>query len=372
MSPRSDIKIPSGAQIVTLGGPGKPFHLHSGAHLPQVQVVLESWGTLSADASNAILICHALTANSHAGSAPGEPDGWWEPLIGPGRVLDTDRYYVVCPNLLGSCYGSTGPVEADPRKGVPYGPTFPEISIRDIVEVQRVLMQRLGIRRLASVIGSSLGGMQVLEWGAMYPELCASLIPISTAVQQTAWCLALNAASRCAITGDPEWREGHYEHPPKQGLALARMIGMISYRSPQEFAGRFGRALAGEDPFDPNCHFQVEKYLRHQGAKLAERFDANAYLTLSRAMDRHDVGAGRGGVSTALAAASMPALCIGVSSDIRYPLDDQCELVRQLPSAKLGVIESEHGHDSFLIEYEQLAQLIGPFLSLAADSKEAA
>lgn len=368
MRPSDSCGAPRHARVATLFDAARPLRLDSGRVLAHVEVAYETWGQLDRSSSNAILVCHALTANSHAG---GE-GGWWQPHIGPGRAIDTNRYFVLCPNLIGSCYGSTGPCSIDPATGKPYGPAFPEITVRDMVRVQRALVQSLGIRRLATVIGSSLGGMQVLEWALMVPELCESIVPVSTAAQQSAWCLALGAISRYAITSDPGWQGGRYERQPERGLAVARMVGMVSYRSPQELSQRFGRARTGGDPFDPDSLFEVERYLRHQGRKLADRFDANAYLALSRAMDRHDVGEGRGGVAAALSRVGTRALCIGVTSDIRYPLDEQRSLAGQLEAGELGVIESDHGHDAFLIEFEQLADLIGPFLESVAASREAA
>lgn len=261
---------------------------------------------------------------------------------------------MVCSNILGSCYGTTGPLSLDPWTGRSYGSSFPAITVRDMVRVQKRLLDALGIRRIACVTGSSLGGMQALEWAVMYPDFCEAMIPISVAARQTAWCIALNSAARAAIQLDPE-----------QGLAVARIIGMISYRSPQEFEERFGRRKKHSvlSHYDPKNVFEVESYLAHQGSKLVERFDAETYVCLSRAMDLHDVARERGELEDVLGEICVKTLCIGVSSDVRYPVANQKELVKWIPGAVYGEIESEHGHDAFLIEYEQLNLLMGGFLT---------
>jgi homoserine O-acetyltransferase len=312
---------------------------------------------LNSDRSNAILICHALTANADAAE-------WWGGLVGPGKAFDTDRYFVVSPNILGSCYGTTGPTSLDSRTGRPFGPDFPPITVRDIVRVQKALLDTLGVRRLTTISGSSLGGMQVLEWAIMYPDFCASIIPISTSARQSAWCIALNAVARAAIVNSPEWNGGQYTRQPS-GMGIARMIGMISYRSPLELEHRFGRdRQSGDtDRFNDTNLFQVESYLRHQGNKLVDRFDANTYITLSRAMDFHDISLGRGSIEETLAAVRAAMLCIGVSTDIRYPTHEQHELVRHVPGARYAEISSVHGHDAFLIEFDQLNAAIKPFLA---------
>lgn len=349
--------ISSGTEWMTLFRSPSPLDLDCGRQLEAVTVAYRTYGKLNSDRGNAILICHALTANADAAQ-------WWGGLVGPGKAFDTDRYFVVCPNILGSCYGTTGPTSLDPRTGGPYGPDFPPVTVRDIVRVQKALLEALGVRRLTTISGSSLGGMQVLEWAIMYPDLCTSIIPISTSARQSAWCVALNAVARAAIINSPEWNGGRYTRQPS-GMGIARMIGMISYRSPLEFEHRFGRErqLGGTDRFDETNLFQVESYLRHQGNKLVDRFDANTYITLSRAMDFHDISHGRGSVEGTLAGVRAAMLCIGVSSDIRYPSREQHELVRHVPGARFAEISSVHGHDAFLIEYDQLNALIKPFLA---------
>jgi len=344
-----------------------PLRLESGAALGHVTVSYETYGELNADGTNVILICHALTANAHASGYNSEEDktpGWWDGLIGSGKAFDTDDYFVVCPNILGSCYGTTGPTSINPTTGQPYRLSFPAITVRDIVTVQKRLLDELGVNRLATVCGSSLGGMQALEWGIMFPDFCETTIPISTAARQPSWCLALNSAARTAIKNDPEWREGNYLAQPAKGLALARMIGMISYRSPEEFEQRFGQQKV--DPsgnvFVVDNVFQVESYLQYQGQKLVTRFDANTYLCLTHAMDSHDISRGRGSVKKALGSIRARALCVGISSDVRYPVAHQTRLAQDIPNGEYIEVSSIHGHDAFLIEFDQLNSIIANFL----------
>jgi homoserine O-acetyltransferase len=341
-------------QCVELFNYRNPLVLESEAELAPVRVAYETYGRLNEDGTNAILICHALTANAHAAgkhSAIEKISGWWDPLIGPGRTFDTDRYFVVCPNILGSCYGTTGPASLNPSTGELYRLEFPQFTVRDIVTVQKKLLDFLGVRQLVTISGSSLGGMQVLEWPLIFPEFCKSIIPISTAARQTAWCIALNIAARTAIINDPDWNHGDYERQPANGLSLARMIGMISYRSGAEFEQRFG-----------HDHNQIESYLRYQGEKLVSRFDANTYLYLTRAMDFHDITRGRDDLPSVLAQIDCPVCCIGFSSDVRYPVSYQAEIVKHIPNAELHILDSIHGHDSFLIEFEAMTGVIQDFM----------
>ena len=344
----------------------EPLLLECGTLLPDITVAYETYGELNAERTNTILICHALSGNAHAAgyhSDDATTAGWWDGVIGPGKAFDTEKYFVVCSNILGSCYGTTGPTSINPATREQYRTAFPKITVRDMVNVQKRLIDHLNIERLTAVCGSSLGGMQALEWAIMYPELCEHIIPISVAAKQTAWCIALNAAARAAITGDSAWNNGNYTAQPANGLSLARMIGMISYRSAEEFHQRFGRNLQFElSRFDDRNVFQVESYLKYQGEKLVRRFDANTYLTLSQAMDLHDVTFGRGSLKDALGAITAKTLCIGVSSDLRYPVSDQIELARNLENATYAEINSIYGHDAFLIEYDQLNSIINNFL----------
>jgi homoserine O-acetyltransferase len=357
-------------QTVRLFGDRTAFTMDCGRTLPSVTVAYETYGTLNRAGDNAILVCHALTGNAHAGGFTTDDPrsaGWWEPLIGPGRGLDTDRYFVVASNILGSCYGSTGPSSVNPETGRSYALTFPQMTVRDMVRVQKALIDVLGITALRTVLGGSLGGMQTLEWALLYPEVVRSIIPIGTAVRHSPWCIGLNEIARQAIMNDPKWRNGeYYEHgQPHQGLSLARQVAMISYRSDLSFMRRFKRdrrkGETREVRFDESNIFEVESYLHYQGDKLVQRFDANSYLYITRAMDLHDVGYGRGPVQEVLGSVTVPALCVGISSDVLYPVHEQKGLASGLPRAVYREIQSEDGHDAFLIEYQQMAALIKKF-----------
>jgi homoserine O-acetyltransferase len=355
-------------QFITLFDEAHPLHLECGEKLSPVTVAYEAYGRLNAEGANAILICHALTANAHAAGLNSPEDktpGWWDGLIGPHRAFDTKKYFVVCPNILGSCYGTTGPSSINPRTGEPYRTSFPRFTIRDIVAVQKKLLDALGVKRLVTACGSSLGGMQALEWAIMYPEFCDTVIPISTAARQSAWCIGLNTVVRTAIMNDPIWNGGFYSEQPMNGLAIARMVGMLSYRSAEELEQRFGRRRQNPDtdPIALDNSFEVESYLHYQGQKLGKRFDANTYLYLSRAMDFHDVAYRRAPLPEVLYSIKARALCIGVSSDIRYPTREQKELVRFIPNARYAEINSIHGHDAFLIEFDQLNAMIKQFIT---------
>jgi homoserine O-acetyltransferase len=363
----NDIKQLIETQFITLYDEHNPLQLECGKTLSPITVAYENYGRLNNKGTNAVLICHALTANAHAAgfhSLIDQAPGWWDGLIGPQRAFDTKKYFVVCPNILGSCYGTTGPSSRDPKTGEPYRVKFPPFTIRDIVTVQKKLLEALGVNRLAAVCGSSLGGMQVLEWGISHPDFCETIIPISTSARQSAWCIGLNTAARAAIMSDPVWNNGCYTQQPMKGLATARMLGMLSYRSATELERRFGRHRqnAAADRFDGGNLFQVESYLRHQGEKLGKRFDANTYIYLSRAMDLHDVTHGRAPLPEVLGSIKARTLCLGVSSDLRYPTVEQKEIVRFTPNARYAEIDSIHGHDAFLIEFDQLNAAIQNFL----------
>ncbi|MDB0005903.1 homoserine O-acetyltransferase [Ilumatobacteraceae bacterium] len=357
----------------------RPFALDSGDVLSDVTIAYESWGELAPDASNAILVCHAWTGDSHAAGRAGRghpAPGWWDALIGPGRAIDTNRWFVVCSNVLGGCQGSTGPSEVDPRdpEGRRYGPRFPVVTIRDMVRAQARLGAHLGIERWASVIGGSMGGMQVLEWAATYPRRVGSVVPIATCLQSTAQQIAWGMIGRRAIALDPRWRGGDYYDAPEgdgpgYGLAVARQVAQVTFRSDNVFTERFGRGVGDRsvgDGFGLWQEFQVESYLAYHGEKLARRFDTNSYLVISKAMDLHDVSRGRQSVEQALRGFSGPCLSIGVSSDMLYPAYQQ----RQIADAFVTVgadadyveVDSPHGHDAFLMETEQVGAPIGRFL----------
>ncbi|MGI8759585.1 MAG: homoserine O-acetyltransferase MetX [Acidimicrobiales bacterium] len=355
----------------------RPFVLEGGGLLRDIAVAYETWGELAPDGDNAVLVCHALTGDAHAAggiSAGHAARGWWEGLIGPGRALDTDRWMVVCANVLGGCQGTTGPASPDPGDptGQPYGSAFPVVSIRDMVRSQTAVARDLGVRRWLSVVGGSMGGMQVLEWGVMFPERARSLVPIATAAAASAQQIAYGSAGRKAIRLDPRWRGGDYygAEPgdgPTEGLAIARSIAQITYRSDDVFTDRFGREVVEPlDGFSLWQRFQVERYLEYHGTKLARRFDANSYLLLTKAMDLHDLARGRGDLEDALARVSVPTLVMGVSSDSLYPTYQQRQLCDVLGAqgtpADYVEIDSRHGHDAFLIDLDQIGTALSQFL----------
>jgi len=322
-----------------------PFILESGVLLEQVQIAYRTWGTLDSSGSNAVLVCHAFT-----GSA--DVDRWWDPLLGKGRALDPQENFIVCSNILGSCYGTTGPTSINPRTGKPYGPNFPDINIRDMVRLQHVLIKALGIKSLRLVIGGSLGGMQVLEWALLYRDEVEVIAVIAASGKHSAWCIGLSEAQRQAIYADPAWQGGYYlqEQPPSQGLAIARMIAMVTYRSWQSFNERFARQR--------NENFAIANYLNYQGQKLVERFDPNTYITLSRAMDHHDVTRGDQSYESVLRSIQQPTLIVAIESDILYPVIEQQELASLIPNSQLLFLNSYHGHDAFLMDMEELNNIV--------------
>ena len=356
----------------------RPFALDHVGVLRDVVVAYETWGTLDPDAGNALLICHAWTGDSHvaasvADSHPG--GGWWDGVVGPGQYIDTDRWFVVCANVLGGCQGSTGPASLHPDDGRPYGSRFPVITIRDMVRVQARLADHLGVAQWHAVIGGSMGGMQVLEWAITYPSRCRSIVPIATCAQSSAQQIAWGAIGRRAIRLDPKWNGGdYYDAPagegPHEGLSLARMVAQVTFRSDNVFTDKFGRNLAdGRKPGDTLGlweRFEVERYLDHHGEKLVRRFDANSYLTISKAMDMHDVGRNRGGLAAAMGRIRVPALSIGIWSDMLYPSYQQREICDVLRSGGTSCdyveVDSPHGHDAFLINLDQVGEPIAAFL----------
>jgi homoserine O-acetyltransferase/O-succinyltransferase len=353
-----------------------PLPLECGRTLTQAQVAYESWGRLNATADNVIVICHALTGDAHAaGAYAGEARrGWWDPLIGPGRAFDTDHYFVICANALGGCRGTTGPASPAPEDGRPYGSRFPPVTVRDIVRLHGRLLDALGVRTVAAVAGGSLGGMQALEWALVRPDLTRTVISIGASLRHSAQGIAYNLLGREAIMLDPAWQGGDYYgngRTPDRGLALARMAGMITYQSAESMRRKFDRRRVdapAESYYDPASRFQVENYLYYQGESLARRFDANSYLTLTRAMDLHDIGYGRGGGAAALARSDprLRALVVGIDSDILFQTELQHEIVAAFEEAERPAvyreIQSPWGHDAFLIEYEQLSAMIREFL----------
>ncbi len=351
------------------------FALEGGGVLDEITVAYETWGELDASASNAILVCHALTGDAHAAgpSGPGQPSGgWWNDLIGPGLGIDTDRYFVVCVNVLGGCQGTTGPSSPHPDDGEPYGARFPVVSIRDIVRTQLAVADSLGIDQWMAVVGGSMGGMQALEWAIMFPERVGSLACIASTAAASALQIGWSEIGRLAVALDPKWNGGDYYDAepgegPHEGLMLARRVAQIHYRSDKSLEDRFGRATVDRlDTFNIWDRFQVESYLDYHGQKLARRFDANTYIVLNKAMDLHDVGRGRGGMPAALSRISAPSLVVSVPSDALYTPRQQTALFEDMrevgATVQFETIESDHGHDGFLIEYDQLNQIVEKFL----------
>ncbi|MEV4453071.1 homoserine O-acetyltransferase MetX [Streptomyces mirabilis] len=344
----------------------KPLALEAGGELPGVRLAFETWGRLAPDRSNAVLVLHALTGDSHAAgpAGPGHPTpGWWDALIGAGQALDTDRWFVVAPNVLGGCQGSTGPSSLRPD-GRRWGGDFPFLTQRDQVAVEAGLADELGIERWALVVGGSMGGMRALEWAVTYPERTDALLLLATAAAASAEQIAWANIQLHAIRADPHWRGGDYHDAgagrgPHAGLGLARRLAHVTYRSEPELAVRFGRTPQGaEEPWNGG-RYQVESYLDHHAAKLVRRFDAGSYVTLAEAMNSHDIGRDRGDTRTALRRVTARTLVAGVDSDRLYPPSQQAELAAAIPAAdRLRLIESPYGHDGFLIETEQVAALV--------------
>lgn len=327
------------------------IRLECGEHLSKVQVAYRTWGRLNDRQDNVVLICHALTGSADA-------DRWWGQMFGQGRAFDPQRDFIVCINLLGSCYGTTGPRSINPLTGRIYGADFPEITLRDMVEVQWALLHQLKVRGIQLAIGGSLGGMLVLEWALMFPQMVRTVVSIAASGRHSAWCIGLSEAQRQAIYADPRWANGDYdaETPPHSGLAAARMMAMCTYRSRGSFENRFSRQRQND-----GNHFSIESYLHHQGQKLGDRFEAASYVVLTKAMDSHDVARGRGEYFNVLNGIQQPTLVVSYKSDVLYPTDEQEELSAALPHAELVLSSSPHGHDAFLIDVGDLAEFVGDF-----------
>jgi len=360
-------------RLLTLHPPST-LSLESGAILAPVTVAYETYGELNAARDNAILICHALSGSAHAagyhGTGAHEKSGWWELMIGPGKAIDTTRWFVISSNFLGSCYGTTGPTSTDPATGRPWGIRFPVFTIRDMVELQRLLLDELGIARLLAVIGGSLGGMQALQWGISHPGRVAGVIPVATAAGMSAQGIAFNEVGRRAIIGDPLWRGGDYAEgePPAHGLSLARMIGHITYLSEEAMHRKFGRRRLAEGPGASfGREFEVEDYLRAQGDKFVRRFDANTYLYLTRAMDSFDLVADHGSLQNAFAACTASFLVVSFRSDWLFPPVQSQAIVQALKRSGHDVayanLECDQGHDAFLLPGNRLGDLLSGFLA---------
>ncbi len=362
-------------QDYTFAGDGdEPLLLESGRRLGPVTVRYETYGALNEDRSNAILVLHAFSGDAHAAGYTSESDkrpGWWDTMIGPGRAFDTDRYFVICSNVLGGCRGTTGPGSTDPSTGRPYGLSFPVITLEDMVNVEYRLVRHLGIDRLLAVAGGSMGGMQALQWSVSYPDAVAGVIVLASTARLSAQGIAFNAVGRNAITSDTRWNNGDYygKEPPARGLSIARMVGHITYLSDASMHEKFGRRLQEREQFgfDFSDQFEVESYLEYQGGNFVDRFDANTYLYLSKAIDYFDLGGKYGSLESAFAGVRSKFLVVSYSSDWLYPSYQSKEIVVALMRNRKDVSYTEldcpYGHDSFLLETERQRPLLASFLA---------
>ena len=356
-------------QQITFNG---ELQLESGRLLGPITLAYETYGQLNTAGSNAILVAHAWTGDAHAAGRNSPDDrkpGWWDDMIGPGKVIDTDRYFVICSNVIGSCKGSTGPTSINPKTGRPYNLNFPVVMVRDMVRAQRLLLSHLGIDSLVTVIGGSMGAMQALEWAVLYPEVVRSIIPIAGTGRTSPMAISLNAVAKQAIFNDPMWKKGNYrpDHPPADGLALARAIGHISFLSDQSMHLKFGRRFSARDGmFDFFGKFEVERYLEYNGTSFVDRFDANSFLYLARALDLYDVGWNFDSREDALQRVGCPSLWFAFTSDWLYPpyqTEEVVELLKRLDKpVEYHLIHSDYGHDSFLVEPEKFTPLVVEFL----------
>jgi homoserine O-acetyltransferase len=359
-------------QTYAFAYPPNELTLESGEKIGPITLDYETYGKLNAQKSNAILVLHALTGDAHAAG----PNGWWGNLIGEGKGIDTDKYFVICINVIGGCKGSTGPSSTDPKTGKPYGLSFPLISISDIVEAQKHLISHLGIEKLLSVVGGSMGGMQVLQWMVSYPNKICSAIPIATTLKHTPQQIAFNEVGRQAVMSDPDWRNGEYYgyNPPLKGLAVARMIGHITYMSDTSMTEKFGRKTrVDKEPFKFSADYEVEGYLRYRGDNFVKRFDANSYLYLTKAIDNFNLLNGNS-LCSVFKGLKAKVLVLSFKSDWLYPSYQSQEIVKACKLAGVEAsyceITSTYGHDSFLLETEKETQLIGGFLKSVAGGNE--
>jgi homoserine O-acetyltransferase len=371
---------PAEAQgLVRVFGPDQPLMLDAGVSLSPISIAYSTYGTLNADRSNAILICHALTGDQFPASThptTGKP-GWWQLMVGPGLPIDTNRFFVICSNVIGGCMGSTGPSDCDPATGLAYGSTFPVITIADMVRAQAMLIDSLGIERLFSVIGGSMGGMQVLQWASAFPDRVLTAVPLASAARHSAQNIAFHEVGRQAIMADPEWRDGAYQAAgtlPRKGLAVARMAAHITYLSEAALHRKFGRNLQDREQlgFGFDADFQVESYLRHQGRNFVDRFDANSYLYITRAMDYFDLAGDHDGVLARAFSGTRTRFCIvSFTSDWLFPTRESRQIVHALNAAAANVsfveIETDKGHDAFLLNEPEMFRVLSGFLTAAAD-----
>jgi homoserine O-acetyltransferase/O-succinyltransferase len=369
------------SSLVARFGPDQPLVLDSGHRIDFLQIAYQTYGTLNRDRSNAILICHALTGDQHVANVhpvTGKP-GWWETMVGPGRPIDTDRFFVVCANVIGGCMGTTGPASRNPATGRPYALDFPVVTVRDMVRAQAALLDRLGIESLFCVTGGSMGGMQVLQWAVSYPERVFAALPIAAAARHSAQNIAFHEVGRQAVMADPDWRRGRYLDEgtrPSKGLAVARMGAHITYLSEMALHRKFGRNFQDRSAptFSFDADFQIESYLRYQGLSFVERFDANSYLYVTRAMDYFDLAAEHGGVLANAFRGSRTRFCvISFTSDWLFPTADSRAIVHALnaAAASVGFVEvaSDKGHDAFLLDEPEMFAAARGFIDGAARAR---
>ncbi len=368
-------------QFVTFDAPEQRLALEGGGELGPFTIAYETYGTLSPARDNAILVTHALSGDAHVAglhSADDKRPGWWDMLIGPGKALDTDKYYVISSNVIGGCSGSTGPASPNPATGRAYGTDFPMITIADMVEAQTRLLDHLGVPRLLAAVGGSMGGMQVLEWAISHPERVHLAVPLATAARQPTQAIAFNEVGRQAIMADPNWRGGHYYDgpPPDKGLSVARMVGHITYLSDEAMQEKFGRRLRDmrDYSFTFSADFEVESYLRHQGLSFTNRFDANTYLYITRALDYFDLTRRHRSLVDAFRDVRARFLVMGFSSDWLHPPYQLKEIVSALRATHKHVsyyeVQSHYGHDAFLLEREKMEGVIAAFLASGARTFE--
>jgi homoserine O-acetyltransferase len=378
MNVRSSSEVDNPTSKVLRFGADQPLKLLAGIDLAPFQIAYQTYGELNAARSNAVLVCHALTGDQHVANAnpvTGKP-GWWETIIGPGKIVDTDRFFVICSNVIGGCLGSTGPASLNPATGKPYGLDLPVITIRDMVRAQAMLVDHFGIDRLLAVIGGSMGGMQVLEWAASYPERVFSAMPIATGARHTSQNIAFHEVGRQAIMADPDWSAGRYIEAgkkPEKGLAVARMAAHITYLSEAALHRKFGRNLQDRESltFGFDADFQIESYLRHQGMSFVDRFDANSYLYMTRAMDYFDLAADHGGrLADAFAGTDTRFCLVSFTSDWLFPTAESRQVVHALNAAGASVsfveIETDRGHDAFLLDEPEFFDAMRGFLGAVA------
>ena len=369
------------SSLVARFGTDKPLPLDSGGELTDFQIGYQTYGRLNRERSNAIVVCHALTGDQHVASpnpVTGKP-GWWSDMVGSGRPIDTDRYFVICANVLGGCMGTTGPASTNPATDRVYGLDLPIITVRDMVRAQAMLLDHLGIDTLFSVAGGSLGGMQVLQWAALYPERVFTALPIATGARHSSQNIAFHEVGRQAVMADPDWRNGRYFEmgvSPRKGLAVARMAAHITYLSEEALHRKFGRNLQDRDKptFGFDADFQIESYLRHQGSTFVDRFDANSYLYLTRAMDYFDLAADYGGRLANAFLGTKTRFCVAsFTSDWLFPTIENKAVVRALNAAGASVsfveIDTDRGHDAFLLDEPELFATIRGFLSAAGEAR---